>query len=215
MSLPVPTRRAYTSVLAALMLAVLHLPAAAQHPKAGQRNAPPPPHISWQHNPTPNHPGGGPHLQQWMQSHSNLTPEQQQRALEREPGFRNLPPETQQRLRQRLTQLNNMSPQQRQRLLEHNEAMARLSPPQREQVRNAMRQFASLPPDRRREVARTFRQLRGMPESQRESLLNSESYRNRFNDQERSALSGLFSVEPYHVIFPNQQHPGESPDGGR
>jgi DNA-directed RNA polymerase subunit F len=211
MPLLAPTRRAYTSVLAGLMLAVLHLSADAQPPKAGPSAPPPPPRVEWQRPPGMNHPGSGPHLKQWMQSHSNLTPEQQQQALEREPGFRSLPPETQQRLRNHLTQLNNMSPQQRQRLLDHNEAMARLSPPQRQQVREAVKQFASLPPDRRHEVARTFRQLRDMPEPQRQALLDSESYRGRFTPQERDALSGLFSVESYHVIMPNRKAE-ESPE---
>lgn len=211
MPLPVPTRRAYTSVLAGLMLAVLHLPADAQQPKGSQSAALPPLRVAWQHPPGMNHPGNGPHLQQWMQSHSNLTPEQQQKALEREPGFRSLPSETQQRLRNRLTQLNNMSPQQRQRLLDHNEALARLSPTQRQQVRDAVKQFGSLPPDRRHEVARTFRQLRDMPEPQRQALLDSDSYRGRFTPQERDALSGLFSVESYHVILPNR-NAEESPE---
>src|SRR5665213_1088922 len=89
------------------------------------------------------------HLEQWMNSHSNLNPQQQQRALSNEPGFRQLPPQTQQQLRNRLNQLNDMPPEQRRRLIERNEAIERLSLPQRQQVRGAMQQLGELPMDRR------------------------------------------------------------------
>ncbi|WP_260704539.1 DUF3106 domain-containing protein [Edaphobacter flagellatus] len=143
-----------------------------------------------------NHPGQN-HLPQWMENHRNLTPEQQQKALEKEPGFHDLPNETQQRLRDRLTQLNNMPPEQRQRLLERNEAMTRLTAPQRQQVRGAMQQFSSLPPDRRRLVGKAFRDLREMPEPQRQAILSSDRFRGQFSDQERGTLSSLLAVEPY------------------
>lgn len=193
-------RRILASAPAALLTGVLCASAVAQT-NGGQRTSPP--RMAVPHTPGINHQGGSPHLQQWMESHRNLTPEQQQKALGREPGFRDLPPETQQRMRDRLTQLNNMSPERRQRLLEHNEAIARLAPEQRQQFRNAMDQFKSLPTDRRREVARAFRELRQAPESQRQSLMNSGRY-SQFSEQERNALSNLLSVEPYLPL----RHPG-------
>jgi len=197
MPLFVSTRRLLTSVPVVLLTAVLCLPASAQFHAAGQRNtpphtaAPPPPHPGFAGNP-----GKNPHLLQWMDRHSNLTPEQQQKALEREPGFRELPPETQQRTRNLLNRLNEMPPERRQRLLERNEAIARLAPEQRQQFRSAMDQYKELPPDRRHEVARAFRELRQTPEAQRQSMMNSDRYRN-LSDQERNALSNLLSVEPY------------------
>ena len=99
--------------------------------------------------------GNQEHLPQWMARHSDLSPAEQQRALENEPGFRDLPPQTQQRLRNQLAQLNNMSPEQRRRTVEHTEAMERLTPSQREQFRGAMQQYSGLPEDRRRLVARS------------------------------------------------------------
>lgn len=200
MSLWVITRRASTSALSLLLWAGLCLSAtAAQKPATAPRGA------ARQTEGNGGHPGANQeHLLQWMQRRSNLTPAQQQKALEHEPGFRDLPAETQQRMREHLTQLNNMSPDRRQRLLERNEALARLSPPQRQQFRDAMKQFSSLPQDRRHQVARAFRDLRQMPEPQRQALLNSESYRSQFSDQERSALSNLLEVEPYHVLLPTR-----------
>ncbi len=137
----------------------------------------------------------GEHLAEWMNRHSNLTLEQQQEALEREPGFHELPAQTQQRMRERLSQLNAMSPLQRQRLLEHNEAMERLNPEQRSQVRGAMQLWGSLPVDQRRQVMRSFRELRQLPPNQRMSVMMSRQY-SWMNPAQRTALLRLIQVEP-------------------
>ena len=132
-----------------------------------------------------------------MNRHRDLLPTQQQKALEREPGFRELPAQTQQRVRDRLAELNNMRPAERDRLIQRNEMMEHLSAGQRQQVRGAMSQLGSLPEDRRRAVARTFRDLRSMPAGERQQYLSSPAFRNQYNDQERETLNNLMSVEPY------------------
>lgn len=137
----------------------------------------------------------GEHLAQWMNQHSNLTPDQQQRALEREPGFQQLPQQTQQRMRDRLAQLDAMPPQQRQRLLANTEVMEHLSLDQRAEVRGAMQQLGTLPVDQRRAVARSFRELRGLPSDQRAAAANSSQY-GWMNESQRSALNNLLRVEP-------------------
>lgn len=134
----------------------------------------------------------GEHLAEWMNAHKNLTPAQQQLALQNEPGFRELPAQTQQRYRDRLTQLNAMNPQQRENTVRNIENMERLSPQQRGQVRGAMQQLGALPPDERRIVARNFRQLRDLPPDQRSAALS----RIPLNDAQRSTLTNLMSVEP-------------------
>ena len=151
------------------------------------------------------------HLPQWMARHSNLSPKEQQRALENEPGFRDLPQQTQQRMRDQLNRLNNMTPEQRRRMLEHTEAMERLTPSQRDQFRGAMQQYSGLPEDRRRLVARAFRDLREMPPPQRQTILNSDHFRGQFSEQERNTLSGLLAVEPYLPV----EHPNDGPSVGK
>ncbi len=151
------------------------------------------------------------HLSQWMERHSNLPPDQQQKALESEPGFRDLPPETQQRMRDSLTKLNNMSPEQRRRALARTEAMEHLTPQQRQQVRGALSQLGGLPMDRRRLVARAFRDLREMPEPQRQAILNSDRFRSQFSDQERGTISNLLAVEPYLPV----QKPNDGVEAGK
>jgi hypothetical protein len=137
----------------------------------------------------------GEHLGEWMSRHNDLSPAQQQQALEREPGFRQLAPEVQQHERDQLTRLNAMPQQQRQRTLERTEAMERLSPDQRVQVRSAMSQLGGLPPDQRQVVARSFRELRELPPEQRDAALNSDRYR-YLNPVQRATLNNLIRVEP-------------------
>ncbi len=137
----------------------------------------------------------GEHLPEWMAQHSDLTLEQQQQALGREPGFNELPAATQQRMRERLSQLNAMSPLQRQRLLAHNEAMERLNPEQRTQVRGAMQMWGSLPVDQRRQVMQSFRELRQLPPNRRMSVIMSPQYQ-WMNPAQRTALVRLIQVEP-------------------
>jgi hypothetical protein len=139
----------------------------------------------------------GEHLAGWLDRHSNLTPAQQQQALEHEPGFHDLPPQTQQRYRDQLTRLNAMPPGQRSKLLSHTEAMEHLTPEQRGQVRNAMQQWAALPPASHRAVGRAFRNLRDMTPAQRDAYMNSPDIRSQFTDQERSTITNLMAVEPY------------------
>jgi hypothetical protein len=148
------------------------------------------------------------HLAQWMQHHQNLTPEQQQKALENEPGFRQLPPQTQQRMRDRLAQLNAMSPEQRTHVLERAEQIEHLNPQQRQQVRGAMAELGRLPPDRRAVVARVFRDMRDMPTNQRQAYLSSDYLHRELSPEERGTLNNLMAIEP---LLPAQRAPELAP----
>ena len=148
-----------------------------------------------QHLVGPNGRRGGEHLAEWMNQHQGMTLEQQQQALDQEPGFLELPAQTQQRMHKRLAQLNAMTPLQRQRLLEHTEAMERLTLGQRSQVREAMQRLGSLPIDQRRQVMRSFRELRQLPPNQRMVVMMSMRY-SWMNTAQREALTRLIQVEP-------------------
>lgn len=138
---------------------------------------------------------GGEHLPEWMSQHQGMTLEQQQAALDREPGFRELPLQTQMQMHQRLAQLNAMAPEQRARTLAHAEAMERLNPAQRSQVRGAMQQLGSLPIDERRQVIRSFRELRMLPPEQRLGMMNSPRY-GWLNYAQRTVLTNLIVIAP-------------------
>jgi Protein of unknown function (DUF3106) len=137
------------------------------------------------------------HLGTWLQRHGNLTPEQQEKALQSEPGFNRLAPEQQQRLLGRLRQLNRMPPNQRQRTVDRIEAMEHLTPQMRQQVRASFQEFHTLPEDRQRLMKKAFRDLREYPPEQREAMMNSGQFQAQFSPQERSILGNLLAVEPY------------------
>ncbi len=189
-----PTRLLSIAALAGILLATQPLPA--QRARGGHGPTAPAPHAA-----APPRSAVGPqrnqeHLAQWMNRHGSLPLPEQQRVLEREPGFRDLSPEVQQRMRNRLSQLNTLSPEQRQRVMDRTEAMERLSPDQRQQVRGALSNLQELPLDRRRVVSRAFRELRSQPPEQRQMTLQSDQYRSQFTPEERSTLDNLIHVEP-------------------
>jgi Protein of unknown function (DUF3106) len=140
------------------------------------------------------------HLGDWLQRHENLSPEQQEKALQSEPGFNQLPPETQQKLLDRLHQINHMPPNQRQRTVDRIEAMEHLSPEMRQQVRTSVQQFHALPVDRQRLVKKAFRDLREYPPEQRNAMMASSQFQAQFTPQERSILGNILTVEPYRAM---------------
>ena len=140
------------------------------------------------------------HLGTWLQQHNSLTPEQQERALQSEPGFNRLPPELQQKLLNRLRQINRMPPNQRQRTVDRIEAMEHLSPQMRQQVRFSVQQFHALPDDRQRLVKKAFRDLRDYPPEQRSAIMRSGQFGQEFTPQERGILSNILRVEPYEPV---------------
>jgi hypothetical protein len=141
-----------------------------------------------------------PHLGPWLQRHGNLPPEQQERALQGEPGFSRLPPQTQANLLNRLRQINRMPPDQRQRTVDRIEAMERLSPQMRQQVGRSVQDFHMLPPDRQRMVKKALRDLREYPPEQRAAMMRSGQFQAQFTPQERVILGNILTVYPYRPM---------------
>jgi Protein of unknown function (DUF3106) len=141
-----------------------------------------------------------PHLGIWLQRHGNLSPSEQERALESEPGFSRLSPETQQKLVDRLRQINRMPPNQRQRTVDRIEAMEQLTPQRRQQVRASVQEFHALPEGRQRLVRKAFRDLRDYPPEQRQAMMNSGQFQAQFSPQERNILGNILAVEPYQPV---------------
>jgi hypothetical protein len=137
------------------------------------------------------------HLADWMNNHRNLTPQQQEDELRREPGFSRLPADQQQRVLQRLRTLNARPPEQQQRILQRNEMFEGLSPQQKADVRGSAQSLAGMAPDRQRMVRQAFVDLRQIPAQQRAQILNSARFSNTFTPEERHVLGNLLSIEPY------------------
>ncbi|HEX3659987.1 MAG TPA: DUF3106 domain-containing protein [Acidobacteriaceae bacterium] len=140
---------------------------------------------------------GQQHLPEWMNEHQNLSPQQQQNLLRREPGFNRLAPDQQQRVLNRLRSLDARPPAVRQRMLERNEMFERLSPEQRQDVRAASQAVRQMPEERQRMLRRAFNDLRQIPPEQRQAILNSARFDHTYTPQERHVLGNLLSIEPY------------------
>ena len=190
-----------------LALFVAGMPAALlaqpQHSSPSPHASATAPHPSAPHSPTAHpaniqhHPPGQQHLGEWLQKNQGLTPDEQIKKLQQEPGFNRLTPQQQQNATNRLRQLNQMPPEQRQRRLEQVENMERLSPQQQEQVRASARTLGQMPPNRQQAVKDAIRNLRNVPPGLRQSELNSK-YANQLSPEERGVAGNLLSVEPYH-----------------
>jgi Protein of unknown function (DUF3106) len=173
-----------------LLLGIMTLPSFARPGQQPAHNAPPPIRPRMENNQQP-------HLGTWLERHSGLSPQEQEKALQNEPGFNRLPPETQQRLLGRLQQLNRMPPAQRQRMVDRIEVMERMSPEMRQEVRSSVQEFRTLPADRQRLMRKAFRDLKEYPPEQRQAMMSSGQFQAQFTPQERGILGNMLALEPY------------------
>ncbi len=160
----------------------LHPPAQANQPRNNQAN---------KSGPKP-----AAKMGEWLNQHKNLSPAEQEKLLENDPGFKRLPPDRQAALRERLRKFNNLTPQQRERALNRMQWMANLKPEQRQQIREANIQIQGLPPDRQVMVHKALRHLRQMSPQERQQILESERFKGSFSDQERGILATLAAINP-------------------
>src|SRR5271157_3116490 len=146
-------------------------------------------------NPRPNSQfhliGPGPHKGDWLRKYGGLPAPQQEQQLRQDPKFRSLPPDQQQKLLDRLHRFDNLPPGDKAALLNRMETYEHLSPSQQQAAQGLFQRYRALPEDRRSKVSQACRQLQELPPDQRNQLLNSEQYRNNFNDEERELLRGM------------------------
>ncbi|WP_114206650.1 DUF3106 domain-containing protein [Acidisarcina polymorpha] len=169
---------------------------APSHPPAGAGRSGPPARPGNQSRPPSQQ-----HLNEWLQHNQGLSPQEQARKLQQEPGFNRLPPEQQQRLTQRLNQVNRMPPDQRERTLERVENIERLPPTQQQQIRGSAVRLGQLPPQRQQVMRDAIRSLRNVPPGLRQSELNSSKY-SGLSPEERGIVGNLLTVESYHPAPP-------------
>lgn len=131
------------------------------------------------------------HAGDWLRSNRDLSPQEQERALESDPAFRRLPAQQQERLRNRLEHFNSLQPQQQQRMLNRMEVWEHLTPEQKQDARRLGSQLRQLPPPRQQMMQTAIRDLREMPPDQREQVLDSPRFMSMFSDQERGILKGI------------------------
>jgi hypothetical protein len=148
------------------------------------------------------------HAGDWLRRYRGLSPAEQERALQSDPGFRRLSPQQQQLLRQRLQHFTSLPPEQQQRMLNRMETWEHLTPGQKQQARELFGRMQQLPADRRRMVTTAIRDLRAMPADQREQIIDSHRFQSVFSPQERDIMRGAARLP----LAPSENgRPEESP----
>jgi hypothetical protein len=169
--------------------------AAAQGRKDGDKAVPPPkqfaPNIQRR---GPIMHGPGPHMGDWLRRYDNLPADQQIKALEADPVFRGLPQEKQDQLRNRLARFNSLNPEQKERILQRMETLEHLPPDQQQKAHDLFRSYRELAPDRRHALTQGFEQLQGLSPQERQKMLESDTFRNNYSEQERDLLRGMSTL---------------------
>jgi Protein of unknown function (DUF3106) len=185
-----------TVATAALMLASVGSPCAAQNRMAEQRQAR---QGARQAQLQGNHAG------QWLRRYKDLPPDQQQKALNNDSQFRSLPPLRQEILRERLQHFSSLPKAQQDLILQRMETWEHLTPAQKQQARQLYSQLKDLPPDRRQKVRTAIRDLSVMPPGLRQQVIESERFKSEFSPQERGLLSGASQLP----LAPAENGPNE------
>src|SRR5215510_15453526 len=114
-----------------------------------------------------------PHPGKWLKEHANLPPQEQEKALEKDPDYQKLPAQRQEQLKERLRRFNNLPPEQRERMINRMEKIEQLPPDKRQVLQQSMSQLAFLPQDRRQMIRKAYRNLREMSPEERDREMNS------------------------------------------
>jgi hypothetical protein len=161
-------------VLAAVALALLVNPAALARRPPGTRS------------------DRGPGAKTPIDEFERMSPEQQQRALDR------LPPGQRKKLQERLQQFNRLPAEQRQTLRNLYNRLHELPANQQESVRKAINRFSEQAPDRQQAMRDELRSMAARPEQEREARLASGEFRDRFSRREQGIVRDMLPVLPSH-----------------
>ncbi len=209
-------------VIASAVLALVSVPALAQH---GKRQAPPnpPPKQDQPSNQStvpsnnfirpgqnsqaqPKLHGPGPHAGDWLRHYGEMPPAQQQKQLENDPNFKRLPADRQEKLRQRLNNYNQMSPDQKQRVLNRMEMWEHMTPEQHQRAQQLYQQFRQMDPQSRQRVTFTLRRLKDLPPEERQRVYSSDQFKSSFNPEEQNLIKGMAEIGPAEA------EPADSPN---
>jgi hypothetical protein len=121
-----------------------------------------------------------------------MSPEQQQRALER------LPPAQRQKLQERLQRFNQLPREQQQTLRNLYNRLHELPANQQESVRKAINRFSEQAPDRQRAMRDELRSMAVLSRQDRDARTESREFRNSFSRREQGIVRDMLPVLPGH-----------------
>jgi len=118
-----------------------------------------------------------------VQRLASLTPEERKKALQK------LPVERRKILEERLRQYDKLTAAQKDKI--HG-----LSPQQQAHLRRLYARFNNFPPERQGVLRAETQRMQGMPDAERRARMNSDEFRNRYNQREQALLSELAKASP-------------------
>jgi uncharacterized coiled-coil protein SlyX len=145
---------------------------------SNKQAAPKPPRIA----PSPGAAASGvgvPAVQRLM----SLTPDERKKALLK------LPPERRKQLEERLRQYEKLSAAQKDKI-------HALSPEQQAHLRRLYQRFNNFPPERQEALRSEVQKMQGLTDVDRRARMNSDEFRNRYNQREQSLLGELAKAVP-------------------
>lgn len=125
-----------------------------------------------------------------IQEFERLSPEQQQKALNR------LPPEQRQRLQERLQRFNQLPPERQRALTNLYNRLHQLPPERQDAVRNSINNFSKQTPERQQAIREELRSEAGMSPEQRQAQFSSPEFRKRFSRKEQEIVRDMSEVLP-------------------
>jgi hypothetical protein len=134
--------------------------------------------------------GKAPPAQTPIDDFERMSPEQQQRALNR------LPPGQRQKLQQRLQRFNQLPAEQQRTLRNLYNRLHQLPANQQESVRKAINRFSEQAPDRQRAMRDELRSLAASPQPDREARMASREFRTSFSRREQAIMRDMLPVLP-------------------
>jgi hypothetical protein len=112
-----------------------------------------------------------------------MTPEERKKALQK------LPPERRKILEDRLRQYDKLSPSQKDKL-------HAMSPEQQVRLRRLYQRFNNFPPERQGALRTETQKMQSMTDAERRARMNSDEFRNRYNQREQALLAELAKASP-------------------
>jgi Protein of unknown function (DUF3106) len=120
----------------------------------------------------------------------NMTP------VERKKALQNLPPDRRKQLEERLRQYDRLTPAQKAKLYGQYQNFSGLSAEQQAHLRRLFQRFNNFPPERQGALRAEVQKMQILPATDRRARMNSDEFRNRYNQREQALLAELAKAVP-------------------
>ena len=134
-------------------------------------------------------PRGGVRNKKLLEKYREMSPEERRQAM------KNLPPERRKAIEERMEQYDHLAPEERQRLDDRLENFQQWSPERKQMARRIILHVNQVPPERRQLIRDEFQSWRTLSNDDVRSRMNSDEFRNKYNDQEQQILREMAKLK--------------------